>query len=176
MMINKNSGIQAPWYTLLGYIKAMFGGDPEIVIDETYAKGDDGIYYLTIDVRNWEKFKAIKDTMIQNFNFGNITVKIDLQCSVNTSESESCIEKLKKVFEGNHIVKRIVEVEDVAKVKHGYVIFQPEVIQFYNDDLTDYMGNFNGLAENIARTLFNVDYLTNFCTADLRENEENAEE
>jgi hypothetical protein len=114
--------------------------------------------------------------MIQNFNFGNITVKIDLQCSVNTSESESCIEKLKKVFEGNHIVKRIVEVEDVAKVKHGYVIFQPEVIQFYNDDLTDYMGNFNGLAENIARTLFNVDYLTNFCTADLRENEENAEE
>lgn len=175
-MSKKNVGIQAPWYTLLGYIKAMFGGDPEFAIDEDYTKGDDGVYYLTIDVRNWEKFKAVKDTLIQNFNFGNVTVKIDLQCSVNVSESESTIEKMKKVFEGNHIVRRIIEVEDVAKVKHGYVIFQPEVIQFYNDDLTDYMGNFNGLAEDIARSLFNVDFLTNFCTADLREDSSEAKD
>ncbi len=176
MMKQKKVGIQAPWYTVLGYIKAIFASDPEVVVAEDYDKSDDGTYILVIDVRNWEKFKAIKDTMVQSFVFGNVTVKIDLQCSVNVGETISDIEKMKKVFEGNRIVRRIIEVEDIAKTKHGYVIFQPEVIQFYNDDLTDYMGNFNGLAEDIARTLFNVDFLTNFCTADLREDESEVEE
>jgi hypothetical protein len=57
------------------------------------------------------------------------------------------------------------------------VIFQPEVVQFFDDDISDINGNWTGLAEDIARALFTEDRSgMNFCTADIHENDESEAE
>ena len=44
--------------------------------------------------------------------------------------------------------------------------FEPTVIQFPNDDLTDPEGLWSGLAEDIAAEIFDIgDEAVNFCTA-----------
>ena len=45
-----------------------------------------------------------------------------------------------------------------------------ELIQFPDDDTSDFNGNWNGLAEDIAREVFEEGYRgISFCTADKRE-------
>ena len=54
---------------------------------------------------------------------------------------------------------------DFAGTHLGFVLFKPEVIQFLDDDTSDYYGNWNGLAEDIAREIFVEGYRgVNFCT------------
>lgn len=67
-------------------------------------------------------------------------------------------------------MKDIRTVEDSAGITHGFVRFQPEVIQFFQNDISDYNGNWSGLAQDIAKEVF-VNQNVHFCTADLRENE-----
>ena len=62
---------------------------------------------------------------------------------------------------------------DVTGTHNGYVVFEPEIIQFYDDNLSDYHRNWSGLAQNIARELFDdAAHGVYFCTADIRENAE----
>ena len=55
---------------------------------------------------------------------------------------------------------------DRTGTKHGFVRFQPEVIQFFDDDIYDYNGNWSGLAQDIAREVFCDEVRgIHFCTA-----------
>lgn len=171
-------GLQAPWVTYRNFFAAMFKDDPEVTVgnveDDEAGEG----YVVLVMVHNYEKFLAMKDVVVQKVVLGNVTLTFDLQCDVDDEvDKESDFDKIKKVFQGNRIVKDFKEITDPAGAKHDYVLFWPEVVQFWNDDLSDFYGNWNGLAEDIARALFKVRANVNFCTADLRENadQENAE-
>ena len=100
--------------------------------------------------------------------FGNITLTIVL-CDEENSSVHPGYELFNTLFKDNPIAKDIKVVRDQAEVDHVFVRFEPQVIQFYDDDLTDYNGNWNGIAEDIAREIFANDWDVNFCTADLRE-------
>lgn len=41
--------------------------------------------------------------------------------------------------------------------KTDYCVFKKEVIQFWNDDISDYLGNYTTLAKDIAREILNAD-------------------
>ena len=61
-------------------------------------------------------------------------------------------------------------VEDFTGTRHGFVRFRPEVVQFFHDDISDYNGNWSGLAQDIAGEIFDQELLgIHFCTADKRE-------
>ena len=44
----------------------------------------------------------------------------------------------------------------------NYCIFKKEVIQFWNDNLSDYRGNYNGLASDIAKEILKAN-IVQFC-------------
>lgn len=168
MKITKSLKLQALWYTYYGFVKAMFESDPEVNVGEFIVDGSK--YTLPVEVLSHKKFLALHDIMIQNFEFGNITMQIQLLDKENSMKSSaSNIDKLKAAFKDNTAVGKIIEQELPTGLKQAFVCFQPEVVQFYNDDISDYAGNFNGLMEDIARDLFNVDWNTSFCTVDKRE-------
>lgn len=174
----KKVGLQSPWVTYRNLLNAMFKDDQEVEVGNVEDDGNGtGIYTVRVLVHNYDKFLAMKDVLHQSIVMGNITLNIELVCDVDTDDDqETDIEKLKKVFQGNRIVKDFREVKDIAGATHNFVLFWPEVVQFWNDDMSDFYGNWNGLAEDIARSLFKVDGSINFCTADLRENAEGKEE
>ena len=167
-----NVRLEAPWNTYQKKVDALFRQDPDIEVGELYPE-EDGSFGLDIEVMNHEKFLALDRMMPAQVKFGNVKLMIHLYDEENEELSEtSPLDLLKIIFEGNPIVKDTKVATDPSGVPHMFVRFVPEVVQFFDDDISDYNGNWNGLAEDIAREVFDGKANeVNFCTADLRENE-----
>lgn len=166
-----NINLEAPWENFHKKVKALFELDPEIIVGDISEADDDELdYVFDIEVRNHEKYVAL-DRVLPNIKYyGNVTLGIHMYDEENKNSIDSGIEVYKKLFAGNPIVKDIKDFTDPAGYRHGYIRFVPEVIQFFDDNLCDYNGNWSGLAEDIAYEIFEDDYRgIYFCTADKRE-------
>lgn len=162
-----NLKLEAPWETYCKKLNALFANDPEVKVGEIY-EGDDADYELDIEVSNEEKFVALDRTLRKNAKFGNVLLHINV---LNEGSDEEVMDLYRAVFKGNPICKDVVDRVDQTGTGWVYVRFQPEVIQFYDDDMGDYNGNWSGLAQDIAYEVFeNCRPGFYFCTADLREN------
>lgn len=168
----KQMKLEAPWYTYQKKVKALFERDPEIEVTPVYEpESGSADYSFDVVVRNHEKFMALDRVLAKKKTFGDITLDITLFDEENYSDGkEDYADLYTAIFQGNGILKDVKKTKDIAGTLIGFVRFQPEVIQFPNDDTSDYNGNWNGLAEDIAREVFEEGYRgISFCTADKRE-------
>ena len=160
-----NYSISSPWYTFQKKVKALFAGDMDYSIGDVRECEDFGANYeFDIEVRNHEKFVALDRVFPKVKAFGNVRLRINLYDEENGGEGR--LDLLRVIFDGNPAVEEIVEARDAADTLHGYVMFKPEVVQFFNDDLSDYNGNWSGLAQDIAKEVFNDMAGIHFCTAE----------
>ena len=74
--------------------------------------------------------------------FGNVVLAIT--CTMRRTTPEPQMSLLSETIFGNPIVKDVRLAQDPTGTAHGFVRFQPEVIQFFDDDLYDYDGNWSG--------------------------------
>lgn len=157
--------LEAPWATFCKELKALFDADPDIYVSEMYEPDDSNAdYSIAIAVRKHDKFVALDRLLPGSKTFGNVTLDIDLYDEENGVVNVA--ELFKTAFAGNPIVDSIQTRTDPAGVDWNYVLFKPEVIQFFDDDLSDYNGLWSGLAEDIAREVFEENSRgVNFCTA-----------
>ena len=163
--------IEAPWYTFQKKVKALFERDDDIIVGEVI-ESDDGKtdYLFGIEVRSHDKFLALDRVLPKVKTFGNVTLGIMLYDEENTVAEDDRIALYQTIFEGNPIVKDIKDVTDFTGTRHGFVRFQPEVIQFLDDNIADYDGNWSGLAQDIAAEVFDQELAgIHFCTAPVNE-------
>ena len=164
--------LEAPWYTYQKKVKALFEHDPEIVVGEIYQNDNGKDYVFDVEVRNHEKYLALDRVLNRMKLYGNVALTINLFDEENDESEDETINLYRTIFKGNSIVEDIIDVVDVAGAHHGFVVFRPEVIQFFADDLRDLNGNWSGLAQNIAREVFdNVAHGLNFCTGKVQNDE-----
>ncbi len=72
---------------------------------------------------------------------------------------ETLASTVRKAFAGNDAVARIIDGSGSAVPFYDdriFVLFRPEVVQFFNDNLTDFYGNENTLYHLIAREVFDA--------------------
>ena len=164
------TNIEAPWYEFRKKLYALFERDPEIIVSEVYETEDEEMPYgIDIEVLDHDKFVALDRVMPRTKTFGNVTLGIALFDEENTCDADIGIELFETIFKDNPIVKDIKDVEDFTGTRHGFVRFRPEVIQFFHDSLADYNGNWSGLAQDIAREVFEDARGIHFCTAPIGE-------
>ena len=162
--------LEAPWYSYCKKLQALFKLDKDILVNDVYELPDgEYAYCIAIEVRNHKKFIALSRLIPEKVCFGNVFVHIDIYDEENTDDLTDEVSLYEALFEGNPLVKDIRITTDQTGMQHNYVRFQPEVIQFFDDNLTDYNGNWTGLAQDIAKEVFSTSPAVNFCTADLRE-------
>ena len=163
--------IEAPWYTFQKKVNALFERDNDISVgDVVELAGGKTSYCMDIEIRNHEKYLALDRLLPKVKTFGNVTLGIFLYDEENGSDVETRSELYKKVFDGNPIVRDIKDVVDFTGTPHAFVRFQPEVIQFLDDNLADYNGNWSGLAQDIAAEVFDQEMAgIHFCTAPVDE-------
>ena len=158
-----NVGIQSPWVTTYNKINALFERDEDLTISPL-SGDEDGVYTFTISSSNATKLNAIEKLLANNYKFGNVTLNVKFVVEDNGKDGIT-VADLKNAFTGNSVVSKIETVVNPVGVSQTFVMFGREVIQFYNDDISDFFGNYNGLAEDIARELFNpVDASISYCT------------
>ena len=175
----KKLNLQSPWVTYYNKIRALFDGDEEVSItdispaEENTAGLDVDYEFAIVVFSNKDKFIAMTQLLPRVVEFGNVKLGIEICMSGEGDGHSERIKQYQALFSGNHHVKDIKDVVDQAGVHHGFVRFNPDVIQFYNDDISDYSGNWTGLLHNIAKEIFTEEYRgVNFCIADVEENAE----
>ena len=159
--------LSPPWVIFYQQIKALFEKDPQIkiVYDEDEQK-------IVLFVDNANKADALTRLLPTEKNFGAVTLKIN----VIPSNSEGVVNTLcnqysndlatiyQRAFNKNPILDYIKVISGIFTNNLTYIVFKKEVVQYYNDSLSDIHGCCSTLYENLAREVFVEQEGVFFCT------------
>ena len=152
--------LSPPWSIFYDEIRAMFLKDPEVkvVMDEDH-------YTVHVFVNNPRKSAAIAKILEQEKKFGRITLKVQVPPPDGEGDMydfDNGVDLYRAAFENNPRLSYVQPKTSIFDTSF-YVVFVNEVVQYFNDDISDINGNCSTLAEDIARNIF-VGDLPNFCT------------
>ena len=161
--------LSSPWVEYYRKINALFAGDPDIriVFDEEEPK-------LRIYVDNDRKSRAMDALVGTEKVFGNVTLKIEVipandkveLLSATTGYTKTEKETLAGVlFQGNSAVKRIHDIENYFEGTVTYIIFEKEVVQYFDDNLGSFYGLKSTLYEDIAKDVLSPVAGVYYCTS-----------
>jgi len=152
----QNTKLSPPWLNYVNEIKALFGRDPEISI--LY---DDNANEVKLYVEGGDKANALAIILPPEKHFGNVTLKITV-VPANDGEPTSA-DLVAAAFRDNPVLDDVCVVQTPFG-EMSFAVFAKEVVQYYNDDLTDINGLKSTLYEDIARDVFDIDGI-NYCTS-----------
>ena len=147
--------LSPPWNTFVSELKALFGEDPDIRI--TF---NEDSYEVRLFVANDEKAEALRQLIPEERIYGNVALKVTVVPA--NADSTNDADTFEKAFKGNPVLKKVLRLKTPFG-EYDYAVFRKEVVQFFNDDLTDPHGNESTLFEDIARDVFG-DTGVFFCT------------
>ena len=147
--------LNAPWIEYYKKINAMFFFDPDVsvVYDQDECK-------IFVYVENQAKADALNLLLKPEKTFGAITLLVDVV------PANGCLKRNEDLymaaFKDNPAVYNIVIHEGAFNAT--YVIFNKEVVQYFDDDLSSVYGVRSTLYEDIAKDIFNEAPGVYFCT------------
>jgi hypothetical protein len=148
--------LSPPWVNFYHEIAALFEQDPEVKV--VY---DEENYTIQLYVSNGRKADALAKLLPAEKDFGNVRICISvIPANENT---EDPVSNFRDAFAGNAAVDNVVSI-DTPFGKMNYVVFVPQVVQYFNDDISDLYGNRTTLFQEIAKDVFGDTYGVNFCT------------
>lgn len=149
-------GISSPWVEYARKVNALFEKDPEVAVD-----WNDENKELTLYVDSQEKADALENLLPPEIEFGNVKMTITI-IPANLVDM-SLMTLFERAFKGNPAVSYTKSVEGMG-FNANYIVFQPEVVQYFNDDLSDINGVESTLYEEIAKDVFTKHEGIFFCT------------
>ena len=153
----ENIKMVSPWIGYYKEIESLFQEDSTVKV-----KYDDSKNTIKLYVEDEEKADALAQLLPNRKVFGNITINIDV-IPANKVETPK-IDLFRKAFEGNGAVAYIETVDNVSSNAFHFVVFQPEIVQYYNDDLSDINGLRSTLYQDIAKEILGEREGIYFCT------------
>lgn len=139
-------GVASPWVTFARKVYKLFETDPEIRIEWS-----DRDLELKLYVESQEKADALSKVLPASRKFGNVEMKITV-IPANVAD-EPLMKTFEKAFKGNPAVS-FTDTVGAYGGQFNYIVFQPEVVQFYNDDMSSIYGIESTIYEDIADEVF----------------------
>ena len=161
--------LSPPWDTYYQELNAMFKNDPSV-----HVVMDDDEYTVKLYVEDSEKAESLHELLPEEVQFGSVTLKVTVVPSNSMEQGRLVLNKdhykylgslYEAAFYGNSAFENVVTVPGVFGFTACYVIFKKEVVQYYNDNMSDINGLCSTLYENIARDIFKPDLGTFYCTS-----------
>ena len=156
-LVMGNIKMVSPWVEYYKKIKSLFAQDQNIKV-----KYDESSNTVKIFVEDQEKADALTQLLPNRKEFGNVVVNIDV-IPANKVETPK-IDLFRKAFDGNGALSYIETVSGISSNDFNFVVFQPEIVQYYNDDLSDINGLRSTLYQDIAKEVFGEREGIYFCT------------
>jgi hypothetical protein len=157
----KKVGLASPWVIFFKEVDVLFAKDPDV--DVIF---DDKNPEIKILVNDEIKADAISKIFPHHKKFGNVEVKITVVPANWTDETT--LDLFRKAFYGNSAVDSFVSVPTMYGAPMNYLLFVPEVVQFWADNMGNPHGVESTLYETIAKDIFeNPDMI--FSTAVIEE-------
>ena len=154
--------LAAAWNIYANQIEAMFKKDKDIKFDF-----NDGVEkVITLRVSKAEKAEALEKLLPAKKEFGNITVKINVISANEAMMKNEQIDLFRKAFKGNAAVSEITTVASLWGPV-SFIVFEPEVVQYHNDDMFDLNGIKTTIYQDLAKELFGKSDRIFYCTRDM---------
>ena len=156
--------LSAPWHIYYKELCELFKFDEEVrIIYDT----EDQVINIYVD--NAAKADAMYAVLPTEKDFGGVVVQINV-IPANKTTFKGVRSKRGAIYEDlfykNPIVDDIVTIEGIMTNPITYVIFKKEVVQYYNDSLSDAHGLCSTLYQDIAKRILDADEGIFFCTND----------
>lgn len=149
--------ISPPEFTYFNEIKFSIGNDPLVQV-EPLRQLSGGDFLITIRVQGMQKARALATLIIATKQIGNLLIQV----RVVTSEGNR-VQPITRALTPREIAAlyqtafRTNRLFNFAVVRASisftavYPVFKAQVIQFFNDDLSDLFNNFNQVAAFVFR-------------------------
>lgn len=157
-MVNVN--LSSPWVIYYKELDALFKGDPDIKVVFDELKNTIKLY-----VQGESKAEALNQLLPTEKEFGNVTIRIEVLPA--NKFLKSSISLYEDAFKGNPALSFVKNITN-GVYSFDYVVFKPEVVQFFNDDLSDINGNCSTLYQDIAKDIFGETDGVFFCTDEVK--------
>lgn len=165
MLDQENLKFSAPWEIYCRKVQALFSKDPEIAVSDITQRG--GTRIMRIQTCNMDKYNALMQVFPTVKYFGDAALQIDIPTPEGKFERD-LFDTMQDLFDGNEAVDKVCVSLDPFGNEQIYVMFKPEIMQFFNDNIRDYNGICTTVAENLARDVLEKDAeQVNFCTTRL---------
>lgn len=148
--------ISSPWVNYYREVQALFGKDPEIKVVYDENENEVKLY-----VENARKADALTRLLPSEKVFGNVTLKITVVPANDLDESK--VVAFEEAFAGNPVLKYVWHADTVMGA-FNYAVFKNEVVQYFNDDMSDINGNRSTLYQEIAKDVIGEEPGLFFCT------------
>ena len=153
--------LSPPWYTFWNKVNSALGNDPNVSVGPLDTSSNP--YVIQVSVSDQNKANALATIVQRNQVFGNVGVQVQIlyqgqqAVPVAVSSAQQLAQVVQKALFNN---AWLVEVQfrsltPGSKQEVVFPIFQKAVIQFFNDDLSDYYSNFNGVVDSVFANVLN---------------------
>ena len=151
-----NVKMVSPWVEYYRKVEALFKEDPSVrtIFDDENTE-------VKLFVTGSAKADAISQLLPSEIEFGNVTLKITV---IPSNEERNTVALIRDAFSGNPALTDIFTVHGVMANDINYVIFRKEVVQYWNDDLSDAHGVRSTLYQNLANEVIGEKDGVFFCT------------
>lgn len=140
--------ISPPWVTYYRELNEFFNEDADITVEFDEDKKE-----ITIKTTRYEKNLALKKVLQREKDFGGVKLKINV---IYDDPEIDALNAFKQLSIDNPVFKYICTFPTSTN-PISYVMLAKEVVQYWNDDLSDPHGITSTLYENIARNIFKED-------------------
>lgn len=157
--------LSPPPYTLYSKIQKVLGADPHVHVLPMQSEGS--TYEVRLVVADEAKAIALAKSLQPEHEMGTETVRvtvIDINGLAYNNDPDDdpsdIVETVDDALRSNMMFHSAVVSDRVPPVGVGQVvaIFQPMIVQFFNDDLTDYFYNANLVAASVFGDLLRKEY------------------
>jgi len=155
--INMTSTLSPPWYTYWNKIKSTVGASPSIKVSDLEPTSPAN-YKVTIRSDNGGEANALAQILASSATFGNISLSVVVinpeQIIINPTSPEIVINLFNTAFRSNPLYVEAKSKPLLAgSTEIVFPIFAEKVVQFFNDDLTDYYSNANLVAADAFKAV-----------------------
>lgn len=138
----------APWIEHFHKIEHIFISDEDVSV--VY---NNDTTTVSVYVRGADKAAALGKYIRPEIDFGDVTLHVNV---IPDNAEKSTADTLQDAFAGNEYFAGVAE-ESVYGGTITYAVFEPEVIQFWSDNIGSVFGVKTLTAEKVARDVFHMD-------------------
>lgn len=138
----------SPWLEHYRKVEKVFLSDDDVIVSY-----DDDSKTVTVRVKGTDKAEALAKYVRPEIDCGNVTLHVNV---VPDNEEKSTAEMLQIAFSGIDMFAGVAE-EAVYGGTITYAVFEPEIVQFWNDNIGSPFGVKTMTAEQVAKDVFQLD-------------------
>lgn len=156
--------LSPPWITYFNELRNSIGVDPTVTVGPLIPVG--GNYIILVHALSNEKARALATLLKSSVQFGNVSVTIietnneneivnPFPCPLDAFEIAHLFQV---ALENNPYFEQVVvQPQFPGGVNVVFPVFKAEVIQFFNDDISNLCQTFTGVAANVFRDVMQED-------------------